>query len=532
MTHFLVTALLFLFGSSSVLAQNEYIHHPVDILEYAVSVKLNDNHDTILGQETITFTLKVPCDSFFIDLKSVTNGKGMRITSPVKIDDKVVQYRHANNRIWIQSESTWKSKTLRLDFAYEGIPETGLIIGENKFGNRTYFGDNWPDRAHHWFACVDHPSEKAKVNFTIWAPSGMECIATGALASKTSEKSKYTKYVFQSNIDLPTKVMVIGVADFKVKEYTSELDFPVSAWVYPKDKKKGFNDMEISVQVANFFIQTIGAYPYEKLANVQSTTQFGGMENAGNIFYDEKAVKGDGSMEALIAHEIAHQWFGNSASELDWPHIWLSEGFATYFTDIYWEHTHGTDAMNERLIGERNRVIGFSKRYLHPVVDTSYESLMHLLNPNSYQKGAWILHMLRTKIGDDAFFKGIRTYYDAFQYSNATTSDLQEHFETASGQDLQPFFEQWLFTAGHPILHFKSGVKHGGWEYLTIEQQQEGAIFSFDLEVEVLYQDGTSEIFTIPVNEKEVTFNMPTKKEISGFKYDPNTLLLFEEVAN
>jgi aminopeptidase N len=154
------------------------------------------------------------------------------------------------------------------------------------------------------------------------------------------------------------------------------------------------------------------------------------MENAGNIFYDENTVNGQQEMEALIAHEIAHQWFGNSASESDWKHLWLSEGFATYFTDLYFENQYGTAAMNERLKGERKKVIQFSKRYPHPVIDTTYASLMHLLNPHSYQKGAWVLHMLRTTIGDSAFFSGIRTYYTTYKFGNASSNDFQKCMQT------------------------------------------------------------------------------------------------------
>lgn len=511
-------------------SQNEYLDHPIDILSYQVTVELSPDLDTIYGQETIHFQIAKACDSFFIDLQSINNGKGMRVTSPMTVNIEEVAFRHTDNRIWIKNDPKWQG-VLKLHFYYAGIPETGLIIGENKFGDRTFFGDNWPNRAHHWFACVDHPSDKAKVNFTVWAPIGMECIATGALLSTESLKMPRNKFVFNSDIELPTKVMVIGVADFQVKEYPSDLGFPITAWVYPQDGSKGFTDMAIAVEVTEFFVKTIGAYPYEKLANVQSTTQFGGMENAGNIFYDEKAVTGEKTMDALIAHEIAHQWFGNSASELDWKHIWLSEGFATYFTDVYWENAHGTEAMNERLQGERQKVIAFSKRYAHPVVDTTYESLMHLLNPNSYQKGAWILHMLRTKIGDEAFFNGFRTYYKTYEYSNAETADFQKIMEESAGISLDSFFQQWLYTSGHPMLQITPTKKRKS-KSITIRQEQKGTTFQFDLEVEIGYKDGSSETVNIPINEKEVIYALPSNKKISGFVYDPNTKLLFEEVEH
>ena len=508
---------------------HEYLNHPADIQSYNVQIVLKEETDEISVSEMIRFVLSEPCDSFFIDLQS-ENGKTGMIVESAAFDYSWAEYNHRNNRIWIKTKNQPVNTPLSLVLKYHGVPETGLIIGENKFQDRTYFGDNWPNRAHHWLACVDHPSDKATINFTVTVPKGFECIATGTLYKKDVSFEKFDRFEYRSDIQLPTKVMVIGVANFDEKEYFTELPFPVTSWSYLQDAANGFNDMSVSVKVVSYFIDLIGEYPFEKLANVQSTTQFGGMENAGNIFYDEKAITGERTMEALIAHEIAHQWFGNSASELDWQHIWLSEGFATYFTDLYWEDTYGTDKMNERLLGERNRVVGFSKKYLHPVVDTSYASLMNLLNPNSYQKGAWVLHMLRNEVGDSAFFKGIQTYYHEYQFGNATTEDLKKIIEDQAGHNLDVFFDQWLYKAGHPVLNFRRGVKKGGWEYLTIRQEQENVVFNFDLQIEVFYQKGQSEIFTISVDEREEKFEFPTKKEIESIKFDPNTRLLFEEV--
>lgn len=506
----------------------EYINHPVDIEHYEISLSIKENSNEIKVNEFIRFVVKEPCDSFFLDLQSLNNGKGMEIENII-VDFEEGEFTHRDNRIWIKAKPHWVGALKSLTIDYHGVPETGLIIGENKFGEQTYFGDNWPNRAHHWFACVDHPGDKATVSFTTLIPDKYQCIATGVLQDYSHWGNGLNKYVYRSDIELPTKVMVVGIADFSTKEYESELPFPVSAWVYKKDAEKGFKDMAVSLEVLNYFIETIGAYPYEKLANVQSTTQFGGMENAGNIFYDEKAVTGEGTMEALIAHEIAHQWFGNSASESDWPHIWLSEGFATYFTDLYWEHKYGVEEMNKRLRNERIRVINFSKKYDHPVVDLNYASLMDLLNPNSYQKGAWVLHMLRNKIGDEAFFEGIRQYYETYQYDNAATGDFMMIMQNVSEQELLPFFRQWLSTVGHPILHFRNGVKTGGFEYIEVTQHQT-EIFEFDLDIKILYQDGTSEIATYHVNEKEQQLDLPQKKEVEGFIYDPNVKLLFEEV--
>ncbi|GAB5418688.1 MAG: M1 family metallopeptidase [Crocinitomicaceae bacterium] len=519
-----------LLATSVIWSQEEYVDHSIDVLHYDVTLELNDSTDEIRGYELITFDFVNYCDSFFIDFQSIHDGKGMQLESPILLDAETIDYKHVDDRIWFYPDETWKPGSHEFKFYYSGVPETGLIIGKNKFEDRTFFGDNWPNRAHHWFACLDHPSDKATINFSVKVPIQYQCVATGDFISRTRiENGKNWLYSFESSIVLPTKVMVIGVAEFVVDLYESQFDFDITAWSYPQNAKEGKSDMAVSVDVLEYFIEILGDYPFEKLANVQSTTQFGGMENAGNIFYDENAITGDGSMEALIAHEIAHQWFGNSASEKDWPHLWLSEGFATYLTDMYWEHKYGTEAMNERLRGERIRVLKFAQNYTHPVVDTEYAELMHLLNPNSYQKGAWILHMMRIKVGDDAFLEGIKTYHHKFRLSNADTEDFQAIMEEVSDKNLDAFFKQWLYTSGHPILLIESDIKKKTAE-ISITQTQEGTSFQFDLEIEVIYNNGESEIISIPVTDKKTTHTFEAASKITGYRFDPHVKLLFEEV--
>ncbi len=504
----------------------------IDVLEYRVYLDVSEEHDTIVVDERIKLKLLQPVDSFYLDLHSESEGKGMKVNALYvtvnSSNTEFATFRHENNQIWIPAKALPLNELIEIELEFFGIPETGLIIGENKFGQRTFFGDNWPNRAHHWFACVDHPSDKAKMSFRVDHPKKYDVIATGEKMQSGYSGTKNWVY-YASKFDLPTKVMVVGIAEFDRELIFHDHSglFEMRAWVYEDDAENGFKDMAVAADVVNYFVKEIGPYPFEKLDHVQSTTQFGGMENAGNIFYDENAVTGEGKMEALIAHEVAHQWFGNSASEADWQHLWLSEGFATYFTDLYWENKYGTAAMNERLINVRNRVIKFSKTYDHPVVDTEYASLMDLLNANSYQKGAWFLHMLRNKVGNDVFWKGVRNYYEQFKYGNATTEDFQLVMEEASKLDLDMFFHQWLEESGHPVLQIDNDKKR-----LKVRQMQKGITFSFKLEVEILYADGSSEVKVIPVDKSKASIQLSSEKEIAGFRYDPNVKLLFEMVEH
>jgi len=497
----------------------------LDIVHYKNEIVLNDSHNKIKGRSTIHLIVKQHTDSISLDLISVNSaGKGMEVKNVLK-NESAITFNHSNNRLTF-SNDTPLNTLVKYTIQYEGIPADGLIIEKNKYQDRTFFADNWPNRAHHWFPCVDHPSDKATVEFIVTAPNHYQVIATGLLLEESNLNDQTVLYHYKSEIQLPTKVMVIGVARFAVQQLAALDNIPFSSWVYPQNKEAGFYDYALAKDITAFFIDKIGDFPFEKLANVQSKTRFGGMENAGNIFYHEHSVDGKRSSESLLAHEIVHQWFGDSATEKHWSHLWLSEGFATYLTDLYFLETQGTEKMNQRLENERLKVIRFYNRQQTPVVDTQTTDYLRLLNANSYQKGAWFLHMLRNKIGDELFWKGVRTYYQEYQFSNANTDDFRKVIETISDKNLNSFFNDWLFTAGHPILKLD-------WQQddkkivFNIVQTQETTI-SFPLEVAINYSDGSSERKTVTIIKKEETVSFEVQKKVLSMDWDPEVTLLFE----
>jgi len=505
--------------SAGTFAQN------IDVQSYHIDVSISDKSDLITVREKVQILFTKTSNRFTLDLASQDeNGKGMKVSN-VQESNNDVKFTHSNDVLEIETERGFESNVMSYTIEYSGIPKDGLIIGENKYGARTFFGDNWPNRAHNWFACVDHPSDKASINYTITAPEKYTCVANGELKKIDKINRLQNRFTFESNISLPTKVMVFGLADLKSNELQTAHNFPVVNWSYPEDAESGIYDMDNVVYPLNFFIENIGPYPFEKLHNVQSTTRFGGMENAGCIFYDENALTGKKTMDNLLAHEVAHQWFGNSVTETDWEHLWLSEGFATYFTNLNIENRHGREKMNEQLIKDRNKIIGFSKSAMLPIIDTITTDLMDLLNPNAYQKGAWFLHMLRNKIGDEAFWNGIRAYYDTYKYRNASTNDFMKAMEKASGQQLQTFFDQWLRKAGHPILKTSITKKNG----FTIEQIQKGEVFNFPLEIKLTFSDGETKTMEVTMLSELISVKSNDKRTIKSIELDPHVNLLFEE---
>ena len=202
----------------------------------------------------------------------------------------------------------------------------------------------------------------------------------------------------------------------------------------------------------------------------------------------------DQALEQVVAHEIAHQWFGDSVTESTWADLWLSEGFATYFAGLVVEKYDGADAFKEYMKRAADACLRGGKRRQVPIHDTETEKLLDLLNVNSYQKGAWVLHMLRMRLGDVAFFKGVRNYYEAHKNSTATTEDLRTELEKASGKDLKEFFARWIYAGGHPQyeVHWEAANVAGGNLNVTVlvTQRQPEEVFLDPFIIEVTTSGG------------------------------------------
>lgn len=530
-----IIPILFVFFSAIQLVAQANAKFNTDVLSYHIAIELNDSSNIIRVEQQIRAVLKGSSEEISFDLYSVDEqGKGMRVHA-LQLDGLQVDYQHENNKLVFSKGEKKARDTLEIHLSFSGVPADGLIIGENKFGDRTFFGDNWPNRAHHWFAANDHPSDKALISYDVSAPKKYQVIANGILHEKRELASDAYLWSYKTDYELPTKVMVIGVAEFNVVDFPSNslLNTPVSAWSYPQTKKEGAYDMELAVSILTWFESKIGSYPFDKLANVQSTTRYGGMENASCIFYDEDAITGSRSMENLIVHEIAHQWFGNSASEKDWPHLWLSEGFATYLTNRYILEKKGEEAFFESLEKDAKRIFSFHKQHPLPVIDTLTTDLNFLLNANAYQKGAWVLHMLNIELGDSLFWTAIRTYYDTYQFNNATSDNFQQIVEDVCGCPMSYFFDQWLKQPGHPIIALKVGNKRNS-TLIELEQLQ-SEVFIAELTVQITKQNGDTEMVVVPLTkgvygleqDKKIVLKLPYGvKEVT---LDPKNQLLHEQ---
>ena len=541
---------LFISAATVVQAQfptnaTRYTQPGVDVQHYAFSLTLSDSTNQIQGETTIRFTRADDRQTVWFDLISykgdttqTDNGAtGMRVLAVTLPDGKPVPFSQRNDRVFVNLPAAPNQPT-SVVIRYAGTPARGLIISQNKFGERTFFGDNWPNNARNYLPVIDHPSDKATCSFSVNAPAVYRVISNGKFVAETNLPNGRKLTRWDEQVPIPTKVMVIGAARFAVDEVGSVNGVPVQSWLYPKDSQKGFIDYRPAKEILQYFMEKIGPYSYEKLANVESTTIFGGMENASCIFYSEKVIVGrkDSDVEALLAHEIAHQWFGNSATEADWSQLWLSEGFATYFSALYLEHAYGKDTLNAVLNQNKNQIFRYAA--LKPkstIIDSTTTNLMDLLNPNSYQKGGWVLHMLRNELGNDTFWKGIRAYYQTFRNANAQTSDLQAIMETASGKKLGPFFQQWLYQPGYPEVVW--GTSYDATKKALVidvrQAQRTGASFTIPLTFSIRGSNGQELTRTTPqlMTGLNQTFTIPLATKPASVVIDPDNVVLMRAVS-
>ena len=358
---------------------------------------------------------------------------------------------------------------------YLGTPRDGLVIRDSN-GVRTVFADNWPNRAHRWFPLQDHPSDKAMVTFRVSAPEGFQVIANGEPRGTTRDQGGRRVWTYEMTRPIPVATMVVGVARMARTRLNdggcSVRCVPVEIWTYPADSSYAVDGpFRRAPDMIDYFTSVIGEFPYSRLSHVQSSTIFGGMENSTAIFYDENAYRRRAVNEGTVAHETAHQWFGDAITEREWSHLWLSEGFATYFAALWAEHLGGDSALRADMKGEAEGIYQ-SQATGRPIIDSS-DNLLQLLNSNNYNKGAWVLHSLRGMVGDSVFFQGIRTYYARYRDSTVMSEDFQREMEQAAGRDLGWYFRQALHQPGYPKLEISSRFDAGSKSLvLTVRQTQ------------------------------------------------------------
>jgi aminopeptidase N len=521
-------------------AADTYPRQPgIDALHYVFRLGLSDASGEISGETTVTVKfLRDGVADLTLDLASIAAGKGMTVQSvrrggsletPGPAVDNLM-FTHTDNRLRLVLPPLSKAgNEFTFTIRYRGTAGAGLRIGDNMHGDRTFFGENWPNLIRNWLPMIDHPYDKATGEFIVTAPSHYQVVANGLLVEELDLPNNARRTHWKQSVPIASWLYTIAVARFASHHAGTVDGVPVQTWVFPQDRDAGLGLFEdTSRRTLQFFIANIGPYSYEKLANVQATGFTGGTEYASAIFYGEKGVS---SGRGPVVHEIAHQWFGDSVSEKDWDDVWLSEGFATYFALLFTEHDEGRDAFVDGLKRSRAQVLQLEQKLPDtPVIHRNLADMNKVLNNLVYQKGGWVLHMLRQEVGTEHFWRAIREYYRRYRNSNASTTDLREVFEQVSGKPLDWFFTQWLNRPGVPKIE-------GSWRYdaakkaveLTVTQSQAVPAFNVKLDVGIVRKEGDlPRVETVTMNAKQGTFTIPLDAAPASVILDPNTALLMD----
>jgi aminopeptidase N len=469
---------------------------------------------------------------------------GELTTDKVLVNNTATQFVHQNGKLNVTLPKAVNAGTkLRVTVIYHGVPKDGLVLANDKDGSHSAIGDNWPDRVHHWIPCLDHPSAKATVTFNINAPAPYLAVANGRMTKVVKNDSGSQTWTYTEGVPIPPYCMIIAVGEFSQREPTESALTPLSYLVPYSDRDyalKGFSSAGPAIQ---FFSDKVAPYPYEKLALIVGATRFGGMENSSAIVFTStlftpnlnaplsKTFGIPANVENVVAHEIAHQWFGDSVTESTWADLWLSEGFASYFAGLFVEKYDGEVAFQTYMKNAAATALAFEKRNKVPIHDTETEELMRLLNGNNYQKGSWVLHMLRSRLGDEVFFKGIKGYYLAHRNGIASTDDLRMAFEKASGQKLNGFFARWVYDSGHPQYELS-------WEWLpekksvkvSVNQAQAGEAFLDPLPIMITTGSGNVNAVITP-GGKVTSQIIRVNDEPTQILVDPQNTLLKEVIV-
>ena len=518
----------------------------VDVLHYDVEVGLGLDTDWFEGR--VDVRVRLLDDGVVLPLDFT----GLEIAE-VRVDGAPAPYEHEAGVLAIPLGAYARGSEPRVRVRYRGVPDDGMILRDNVHGERSAFVDNWPNRTRFWLPSVDHPADKATVRYAVHAPTAWKVVANGHLVTEGAPTppdaigppgSRRT-WIWEVGVPISPYNMVIGAADLEVTTVglaacgrapasrRADGCVEVTYWAYPQDVAKAAHSFRRAAEMVDHFTETIGPYPFEKLANVQSATRFGGMENASAIFYSEQAIAAGRDIEATVSHEIAHQWFGDAVTEASWHHLWLSEGFATYFGAQFFEAADGLEAFRARMEQSRQRILAGNDAD-RPIYDPLETDLFALLNDNNYPKGGWVLHMLRGVLGDEAFFAGIREYYRRHLHSAVLTSHFQAVMEEAHGDDLEWFFHQWIYRPGYPVFEVDptwaaAGSGMGGTLTLRIRQTQTEAWPAFRMPMDVLVvQDGREHRERVEVSGREtsVRLRLPGGSPPASVVLDPEGWVL------
>jgi aminopeptidase N len=509
---------------------------PVAMAHVRLEVELDLVARTVSGQSELTLTARRD------EVKAIELHAVDMVIEAVTVDGRgaaATDYDGERLRVDL-GRSFERGQRFTLAVTYRCSPRRGLyFIGPDEHHPdrpRECWTQGQDEDSRHWWPCIDAPSEKATTELVCTAPRGLLVLSNGDLRERRDlDEDDRTRWHY--GLDFPHSPYLVTLVCGPFVEIRDRApETGVDAYYFvPKgredDARRSFGKTPAMI---DFFSRRIGLpYPHKRYSQVVvSDFIFGGMENTTATtltdlaLLDERAAL-DHDVEALVSHELAHQWWGDLLTCREWPEAWLNEGFATYFEYVWREHHRGRDEADVELLGDADSYLAESGRYQRAIVCRQYEEPIDLFDAHLYEKGGRVLHMLRHEVGDDAFWRAMGIYAQRHAHGSVETRDLARAVEEASGRNLDRFFDQWVGTPGHPELE-------GSWEWdpdsgigtLRLQQKQGGDrtyVFAATVRFEV---DGAERDEKVLVREKTHAFEFRLPKKPTQVVFDPGDVIL------
>lgn len=424
--------------------------------------------------------------------------------------------------------------------SYAAEPTEGIYFRTPEMGYRKgdthLFSQGEEIEARHWYPCLDSPNQRLTSEVTCHVPKAMIVISNGRLLSTDSDPSTGLTAYHWSQEKSQANYLVSLVAGYFKKVEDKYRNIPLSFYTPASEINEAENSFRDTKDMVGFFEEEIGVpFPWDKYDQV-CVNDFvaGGMENTSATTLTDStlftpATENIRNSEGLIAHELAHQWFGDLVTCKDWSHIWLNEGFATYYETLYEEHKHGREALQYELYQRLRQITGMTND-VTPIVRRNFEKPGEMFGYLVYPKAGWVLHMLRAQLGADLYRRCIKTYVERHQFGNVVSEDLRAVIETLSGRSFDEFFDQWLYHGHFPELNISySWEETSRLAKVSIRQTQETGpsvlLFKFPLLLRFKGKFGTVDR-SIQVSKKEEDFYFPLESAPELVRVDPEFTLM------
>jgi len=507
-----------------------------DALHYLVKIKLDLDRKAFEGAATVTVA------SFREGLATcVLDAEEFTVTSVLSEDGLPLKFDQTAKELAVHLLRPYKfGEELSFTCFYHGQdPKIGLqFMAESVDNPQIVFSDSFPENVHHWFPCFDYPNDKVTNEIVATVKSGLKVAANGRLVSVIEDKAAGTvTYHWSQDLPHSTYLIFLAAAPYVVVR-DSYGTLPVNYWVYPRDEAKVEATYGKTPKMIEFFNRIYGYdYPWQKYDQV-SVPSGGGAESTSatamthRIMVDEKGEP-DFPAIGIVSHELAHQWWGDLITLRSWAHTWLNESFGTYSDYLYHRYEKGDDEGAVNLLGKLNAYLREAKtRYIRPIVSDRYDQPGDMFDSHTYPKGARVLHMLRSLVGDEPFFKTLSHFLHRYAFDAVDTDDFIRSVKTVTGQNLDWFFDQWLFKPGHPVFEVKSewdaAAKVVRLRVAQVQDFSKGVpVFRVPVSIK-LVAPGKTDIRKVWIKEREETFEFPLETRPLLVRFDEDNVLIKE----